>query len=366
MRAVVLVGGEGTRLRPLTYTTPKQLLPIVEVAMIERVVAVLARHGIDDVVLSLGYRPDAFLGAYPDGVIDAPDGVGSAVRLRYAVEPEPLDTAGAVAFAARQAGIDETFVVVNGDVLTDVDVTALVAFHRARRAQATIHLTPVDDPSRFGVVATDGTGRVTAFVEKPRREEAPTNLINAGTYVFEPGVLDRIPPDRRVSVERETFPALVSDGALFAMASDAYWLDTGTPQSLLQAQMDLLEGRRGALPAPGARRVDDGVWVLGDAEIAGEVWPSTLVGDGAAVAAGARVAGSVVGAGARIEPGALVEGSLLLPGVRVAAGAWVQDSIVGRGSLVGEKARLADLTVVGDDAEVAPGEHLVTARRPEA
>ena len=166
MKAVVLLGGEGTRLRPLTYTTPKQLLPVVEVPMLERVLAHLQAHGVDEVVLSLGYRPDAFFAAYPDH-----EAVG--VRLDYAVEPEPLDTAGAIAFAAGHAGIDETFIVVNGDVLTDVDTSALVAFHRAHGATATIHLKAVDDPTRFGVVPTDADGRVIEFVEKPPPTRCP-------------------------------------------------------------------------------------------------------------------------------------------------------------------------------------------------
>ena len=205
VRAVVLVGGEGTRLRPLTLTVPKQMLPVVEQPMIERVIGHLADHGIDEAVLSLGYRPDAFIDAYPAGTI-------AGVRLIYAVEPTPLDTAGAIRFAAEQGAVDETFVVVNGDVLTDSDISELIDFHRRRGAEATISLTPVDDPSSFGVVPTDDQGRVEAFIEKPPRDEAPTNLINAGTYVLEPSVLGRIPDDRPVSIERETFPAIVEAG----------------------------------------------------------------------------------------------------------------------------------------------------------
>lgn len=162
MKAVVLVGGEGTRLRPLTLSTPKQMLPIVGMPMIERVLAHLASHGVDEAVLSLGYLPDAFKEAYPQGR-------ASGVKLTYAVESEPLDTAGAVRFAATYAGLNETFVVVNGDVLTDLDLTSLVAFHRERGAEGTIALHPVADPSAFGVVPTDSDGRVTAFVEKPPR-----------------------------------------------------------------------------------------------------------------------------------------------------------------------------------------------------
>ncbi len=180
------------------------MLPIVGVPMIERVLGHLALHGVDEAVLSLGYLPDAFMEAYPDGR-------AAGIRLIYAVEPEPLDTAGAVRFAATFAGIAETFVVVNGDVLTDLDLTSLVAFHRERRAEGTIALHPVADPSAFGVVPTDEEGRVTAFVEKPPRDEAPTNEINAGTYVLEASVLARIPEGGRVSIERETFPAMVRD-----------------------------------------------------------------------------------------------------------------------------------------------------------
>jgi mannose-1-phosphate guanylyltransferase len=243
MDAIVLVGGEGTRLRPLTYDTPKQMLPIVDRPLVEHVVSWLGRYGVGRVVLSLGYRPDAFVEAYPDNVI-------GGVRLSYAIEPELLDTAGAVRFAAEVGEVSGRFLVVNGDVLTDFDVSSLVAFHTERGAEATIYLTPVPDPSAFGVVPTDGAGRVIAFIEKPPPGTAPTNLINAGTYVLEESVLGRIPGGRRVSIERETFPALVADRGLFALPSDAYWLDTGTPEMYLQAQLDILNGSRRAARRP--------------------------------------------------------------------------------------------------------------------
>ena len=357
MRAVVLVGGEGTRLRPLTFSIPKQMLPIAGVTMIERVLGQLAGHGVDDVVLSMGYRPDAFLDAFPDGH-------AAGVALHYAVEPEPLDTAGAVAYAARDAGIDDTFLVVNGDVLTDLDVSALVRFHRDRGGEATISLTPVEDPSAFGVVPTDADGRVEAFIEKPPRGSAPTNLINAGTYVFEPTVLDRIESGRRVSVERETFPALVEKGSLFALASDAYWIDTGTPAQYLQANHDLVAGRRTLPPCPGAVETDAGVWTLGAPLVEGTVEAPSLLGDGAAVAAGATVRGSVLGAGSRVGAGATVEGSILLDGVVVGAGATVSASVVGERAVIGDHARLAPVTVVGCRARIEPGTVLEDARFP--
>jgi mannose-1-phosphate guanylyltransferase len=362
VRAVVLVGGEGTRLRPLTFTTPKQMLPVAEVTMIERVLAHLATHGVEDVVLSMGYRPDVFLAAFPDDRC-------AGVSLAYAVEPEPLDTAGAIRFAATHADIDETFLVVNGDVLTDVDLAALVGFHRARGGAATISLTPVEDPSAFGVVPTEPDGRVQAFIEKPRPDEAPTNLVNAGTYVLEPEVVDRIAADRRVSIERETFPALVAERSLYALGSSAYWIDTGTPAQFLQANLDLLRGLRGSPPSPHAREQAPGVWHLGDhgagPVVDGEVLSHSLVGDAAFVAGGAQVEDAVVGSGCRIGEGATVRGSVLLPGSAVASGAVVEGSIVGEGAVVGEGARLAGLCVVGGSAKVEPGAVLDGVRLPE-
>ncbi|HEY7915883.1 MAG TPA: NDP-sugar synthase [Acidimicrobiales bacterium] len=351
MRAVVLVGGEGTRLRPLTLTTPKQMLPIVEQPMIERVIGHLARHGVDDAVLSLGYRPDAFISAYPGGTI-------AGVAVSYAVEPTPLDTAGAIRFAAQHASVDETFVVVNGDVLTDLDISELIAFHRQSDAEATISLTPVDDPSAFGVVPTDGDGRVEAFIEKPPRDEAPTNLINAGTYVFEPSVLGRIPEVGRVSVERDTFPALVAAGTLFAQGSDAYWLDTGTPDAYLRAHGDLLLGRRPGPPAPDAEldpSLGSGVWRIGDVDVQSTSVARSLFGRGAVIAPSAVIEESVIGAGAVIEEGATVIGSVLLPEARVAARATVEGSVIGPGAIVGQRCAIHPLSVVGAGAVTASG-----------
>lgn len=333
MRAVVLVGGFGTRLRPLTNTRPKQMLPIVNRPMIEHVVGHLAAHGIDDVVLSMGYRPDAFAAAYPSGRC-------AGALLHYAVEPEPLDTAGAIRFAALDAGIDGRFLVVNGDVLTDLDLTAFVAFHHARGAEGTIHLHPVDDPSRFGVVPTDDDGKVLAFVEKPPLDEAPTNLINAGTYVFEPSVLDRIPSGRKVSVERETFPAMAADGTLYACGGSEYWLDTGTPEQYIQAQLDLLDGARGT-------RVDG-------------------VDRSAVVSPDAVVVRSVIGPGAVVESGAVVEGSVLLRGARVRSGAVVTDSVLGESAEIAPGASVVGGTVVGDGEVVEGGVRLDGARVPVA
>lgn len=331
----MLVGGFGTRLRPLTLTTPKQMLPVAGRPMIEGVLEHLREHGVDDVVLSLGYRPDAFLEAYPDATC-------AGVRLHYAVEPEPLDTAGAIAFAAREAGIAERFLVVNGDVLTDLDISALVAFHDAAGAEGTIALTKVDDPSHFGVVPTEPDGKVIAFVEKPPRDEAPTDLINAGYYVLEASVLDRIPAGRKVNIERETFPAIVADGRLYARPDDAYWLDVGTPERLLQASLDIVTGVRGT----GA---EGGVLVCG----------------AATVDPGATVTRSVLGDGCRVDEGATVTDAVLLPGAVVEKGATVRHSVIGTGAVVSEGSTVTDLSVLGDGVRTEPGDALVGVRLPD-
>ena len=332
MRAVVLVGGFGTRLRPLTKDLPKQMLPIVRVPMIERVVAALGSFGVTEAVLSLGYRPDAFIDAYPDGVC-------AGVVLHYAVEPEPLDTAGAVRFAALSAGIDDTFIVVNGDVLTDLDVAELWNFHKSHGAEGTIALTPVDDPSRYGVVPIDDDGRVIEFVEKPDPGTAPTNWINAGTYVLEPSVLDRIASDRKVSIERETFPAMVADESLYALHSSSYWIDAGTPETYLRAQLDLVDGIRANEAA---------------------VLPSDEIDTSA------LVENSVLGADVVVGNGAIIRNSIVMDGVTVGPGVRIHDSIIASGARIGPDSHLGELTVIGAGMQVPAQSKLSGVRLPES
>jgi mannose-1-phosphate guanylyltransferase len=271
-------------------------------------------------------------------------------------------TAGAVRFAARETGIAERFLALNGDVLSDIDLGALVAFHDKLGAAATIALTPVEDPSAFGVVVTDADGWVRAFVEKPPRQAAPSRFVNAGAYVLEPEVLERIPEGRAVSIERETFPGLVADRALAALGSTAYWIDTGTPAALLAANLDIVAGVRGLPPARGARAVREGVYVLGQAVLEGEVLAPVLLGERAVVEAGAVVRRAVVGGGAVVRAGARVVGSVLFPGARVGEGAVVEDSIVGRSAAVGERAVLRAGSVVANGATVAEGSVLEGCR----
>lgn len=340
MQAILLVGGLGTRLRPLTLTTPKQMLPMLHRPMIEHVVSGLARHGVERVVLALGYHDGAFRAAYPDSRC-------AGVDLCCVVEPEPLDTAGAIRFAYEASGMGSapgTFLAANGDVITDLDVGAMLRLHRSSGAEATIHLIEVEDPSRFGVVVTDPDGLALAFVEKPQ-PPAPSSWINAGTYLMEPSVIGRIASGRRVSVEREVFPAMVADGTLWALRQNTYWVDAGTPQAYLQAQLDLLDGRRG--PSP------EGVSPEG-------VSPGALVDPGAVVERSVVMAGAVVGAGSTVR------GSAVHSGAVIEADATVLDSVVGAGATVGQGVRVTDGTLIGEGFVVEPGTVLSDARVPEA
>ncbi|MEK7410303.1 MAG: NDP-sugar synthase [Actinomycetota bacterium] len=295
MHAVVLVGGFGTRLRPLTLSVPKPLLPIVHVSILERIMASLARGGVTDAVLSLGFKPEPFRLAFPDNLC-------GGVRLSYAVEDSPLDTAGAIGFAARLAGIDDTFIVANGDVISDLDVAKLVAFHRQRHAEGTLHLTPVDDPSRYGVVEIDPDGKVHRFVEKPRPGDTASREVSGGTYVFEPSALMRMPGTAPLSIERHTFPQMVADGVLYALATDDYWIDAGQPDTYIRANLEW---------------VSRGMCSVGEA-----IHPS------ADVSSSAHIRDSIIGAGVRIGNDATIESSVLLTGAIVGGGAHVMHSAV--------------------------------------
>jgi mannose-1-phosphate guanylyltransferase len=341
MKAILLLGGFGTRLRPLTDDTPKQMLPVCGRPMIEWVCEHLHRHGVDEIVLSLGYRAEAFTAAYPHGRI-------GQLAYQVAVEPDPRGTAGAVRYAAEASAVTGTFLVLNGDVLTDLDVGALVDFHTSSGAEATIALQPVTDPTPYGLVTADTLGRVLSFSEKPEPGSAPAvpppgerPTISAGTYVLTSAVLDRIEPGRPVSIEREIFPQIVADGALAALVADTYWLDTGTPQQYLTANMDVLAGRRTAA------RVVDGI-----------------AAESHGVHHEAQIQTSVIGRGCEIGPGAVVQRSVVGDGCRLAAGVTVVDSVLGAGAVVGAGAMLCECSVVGSGEQVAPGAVLRTQRQP--
>lgn len=333
MDAVVLVGGKGTRLRPLTATTPKPMLPTAGVPFLEHLLVRARDAGVDHVILSMGYKPEAFEDHFGDGA-------RLGIEIEYVTEAEPLGTGGGIRNVAdRLRGGD--FLVFNSDVLTGFDMAALLRTHRERAADVTLYLTEVEDARAFGCVPTDADGRVTAFLEK--MPEPVTNRINAGCYVFAPGVLDRVPSGRPVSVERETFPSLLDGGArVYGHVDPAYWLDIGTPAAFVRGSRDLVLGRvaSAALPGePGEALVLDGADVRGDAS-----------------------GGTTVGRDARVGEGAVVEGSVLFDGAEVAPGARVVASVVGAGAYVGEGTSLTG-TIVGDGARIGSGNELADGAR---
>jgi mannose-1-phosphate guanylyltransferase len=345
MHAIILVGGLGTRMRPLTYDTPKPLLPILGRPLLEWTLLHLARHGVTDATLALGYLPDPFLAAYPDNTF-------AGVTLHYAVEPEPLDTGGAIRFAAKYSDISDTFVVLNGDMLSDLDITALVDFHRTAGATATIALQEVEDPSAFGIVTTDQSGKVTGFVEKPLREEAPSNLASTGIYVFSQDILDEI-PSGRVSLERVVFPTLVATKELYATVASHPASDAGTPEGFLRGHFDLLDSNRAVDLHQLATRVD-GHWQEDRATVRGCADKNSYISNGALIEDGATVTHSMIGRNCIIGAGALVVDSVLLDNVVVAPRAVVAHSIIGPAACIGAGAHVTDLSVIRG-AEVLAG-----------
>jgi mannose-1-phosphate guanylyltransferase len=324
VQAIVLVGGEGTRLRPLTSDVPKPALTLVDRPFLAYMIEWLGAHEVTEVVLACGFLPDVLQEVLGEGE-------HGGVRLTYVTEPDRRGTAGAIRFAADALGddLDDRFLALNGDVLTDLDLTALMDAHREREARATIALYPVEDSAAYGLVGVDGEGRVTEFVEKTG--EAVPGEINAGAYFLERSVLDLIPSGREVSIEREVFPLLVGDG-LGALRLDGYWMDIGTPERYLQASWDILEGRVATQVRPTA----PGLLVGAGSEIAAgaTVGPRAVVSPGCRIAAGAEVRDSVLLEGADVGEGARVSGSVLAAGVTVEAGAELADAVIGRGERV--------------------------------
>jgi mannose-1-phosphate guanylyltransferase len=330
----MLVGGKGTRLRPLTLSAPKPLLPTAGVPFLAHQLTRAAECGISHVVLATSYQSEMFTEAFGDGS-------QFGLSVDYVYEPVALGTAGGIRNAASRlhGGQDDPIVVLNGDILSAHDVAAQVALHTEKDAAATLHLVKVDDPSRYGCVETDISGRILKFLEKTANP--PTNLINAGCYVFRRSVIDQIPADRVVSVEKETFPELIDSGQLMlAYPEFAYWLDVGTPQAFVQGSCDVVLGR---MPSPALPR-----------DRCGE----SLVLGGASVASDASVSGGTcVGAGARVGSGAAVHNSVLFDQSSVGDGASVSDSIIGRGAVIGEGAVVTG-AVIGDGVIVGPGNEL--------
>ena len=348
MRAIVLIGGKGTRLRPLTWRTPKQLVPVLNRPLLAYLLDALRSHGFDRVTFAMTGRDEDIEAAFTG------DASPPGLAIECVLEGEPLGSGGAIANAS--SGWDEPFLVCNGDIVSDIDLGAFAGEHRRRDAELSIALSEAEDPSRFGVVVLGDGDRVTRFVEKPPREEAPSRLINAGLWLFEPGVGHMLDADRINRVEDELFPNLAAAGrGIFGHRHAGYWADIGNPEAYLQTNLDLLAGAAPALlPAdwPG-----DGRAIGAAALSAGaRVEAPALLGAGTRVAEGARIEGGVVtGARCEIGRGAVVSGSVLWDGVSVGEGAQVRDSVLAEGARVGTGA-VVEGAVLAHGAAVEAGE----------
>ncbi len=342
MKAILLAGGKGSRLRPLTIHTPKPIVPIFNRPFLQFQIDQLTQvPEIDEVVLSLNYQPRRIEEVFGDGK-------DLGIKIRYVVEPAPLGTAGAVKYAGDK--LTESVVVFNGDVLTQIDLGAVIRLHRERQAKATIVLTPVDNPSAYGLVETDRDGNIQRFLEKPAPDQITTNNINAGIYILEPDTFDRIPSEVAWSIERSYFPSLIERGETFVgYVYDGYWIDIGTPEKYRQVHRDIMDGRYAAAPfrdappghawvSPGAR-IEDGAIIEGPC----------FIDDGVLVKTGARVGRhSVIGRQCQIDEEAKVDGAIIWPNSRVGSQAVVRDALVGRNCHLGRNVAVDGNAVLGD------------------
>jgi mannose-1-phosphate guanylyltransferase len=349
--AILLVGGKGTRLRPLTVNTPKPMVPAAGVPFLTHQLARARAAGVEHIVLATSYLAEVFEPYFGDGS-------GLGLHIEYVTEEEPLGTGGAIRnVAARlRSGPDEPVLIFNGDILTGLDIRALVATHETTGADVSLHLTRVEDPRAYGLVPTDATGRVTAFLEKPQTpEEIVTDQINAGAYVFRRSVIDTIPAGRPVSVERETFPELLATGAhLQGMVDSTYWLDLGTPQAFVRGSADLVLGRAPSPAVPGRcgdRLVLPTARVAPDAKLTG----GTVVGDGARIGEGARITGSTILSGAVVEPGAVITDSLIGTRAHIGERTILSGAVIGDGAVVGPDNELREGVRVWCDAKIPAG-----------
>ncbi len=339
MQALILAGGKGTRLRPLTVYTPKPIVPVCNRPFLLYQIDTLKRAGVTDVTLSLSYQPHKIeekLG----------DGSDYGVKITYTVEPQPMGTAGAYKFAADF--IREPTVVFNGDIVTDLDLRAVIRQHDERKALATVVLAPVENPSAYGVVEAGEDGRVRTFSEKPRADEINVNTINAGTYILDPAVLDLIPQGESYSFEYNLFPDLLKRGERFYahVPADAYWLDIGAPARYLQVHHDLLGGRVRGVQLEKRH---------GECDLAthAEIDEFSLLGDDCTIKPGAQIINSVLGEGVHVEEKARVENSVVWPHTRVGAGAHISNAVVGRGCHIGRAALVAAGAVLGDKTSLS-------------
>ena len=342
-KAVILVGGEATRLRPLTCNTAKIMIPVLNRPFFEHLVGYLKRHNIIDIILAVGKSPERIRDYFGDGS-------KLGVRLTYSIEDIPLGTAGAVKNAERF--LDDSFIVLNGDIFTDIDLSRMIRLHRESGAVASLALTPVEDPTIYGVVETDSGGRVRRFTEKPSRDKVTTNMINAGIYILEPGILSYIAPNTFSMFERDVFPPLLEKGqVIYGYPFQDYWIDMGTPGKYLKLQRDLLRRYLG----------DNGVRFEGDSSVhsSAQIEGPAIIGEGCFVDSNAIVRGpAVLGPRCRIGEGAVVEGVVLWQDCQVSKGAKLTNCLVACRCQVGEESEIADDCVLGDDVLIGKGSKL--------
>ncbi len=349
---MILVGGQGTRLRPLTSNIPKPVVQLVDRPFMTFMLEWLRGHGIDDVILSCGFLADSVRDVLGDGS-------SLGISLRYVEEPEPLGTAGALKLA--EPMLAERFLMLNGDVLTDIDLSAQLAQHERTGARATLALVPVEDPSAYGVVILEPDGSVRDFVEKPAPGEVDSNLISAGAYVLEREILELVAPDRNVSIEREVWPRLVGDG-LFGFPCESYWLDIGTPERYLQGTFDIIAGK--VETAVRERLDSDWLAVAEGAEVQGRVVPPALIERGVKIARDAHVGSLVVlGEDVSIGAGSVVERAVILQGTRIGPGCVLRDCVVAAGCDVGAETKITDGAVLGEGVSVGAGNVITRGAR---
>ena len=342
MKAILLAGGKGTRLRPLTIHTPKPIVPIFNRAFLHYQIDLLKQvPEIDEVILSLNYQPRRIEEVFGDGA-------DLGIKIRYVVEPVPLGTAGAIKYAGDK--LTESVVVFNGDVMTQLDLAAVIRMHRERQARATIVLTPVDNPSAYGLVETDGQSNIKRFIEKPKPEEITTNHINAGIYVLEPDTFDRIPNEVPWSIERSYFPSLIERNETFvAYIYNGYWIDIGTPEKYVQVHRDIMDGRFVAPPFAGLTsprrciapdvRIEEGA-TIGD---------PVFIDEGVLVKAGARLGPyAVLGRQTQVEEEATIERAIVWPNCRIGSQSSITDAVLGRQCHIGRNVSLNSGAVLGD------------------
>ncbi len=340
MQGLILAGGKGTRLRPLTVYTPKPMVPVLNRPFLLYQIEVLQRAGITDITLSLSYQPDKIQHILGNGS-------EYGVNLRYITEPSPMGTGGAYKFAAD--ALRETTVVFNGDILTNIDVKNLIAFHRSKNAAATLTIVPVDDPSRYGLVEVDGENHILQFIEKPeiaRLDKLQANTINAGIYVLEPSILDIIVKDQNRSFEYDVFPDILNRKIPFFayLMKDEYWLDIGTPENYLKAHHDFLNG---AVTGFELENETDS-----DVATRSEIDKRSIIGDGCTIKPGAVILNSVIGAGVYVEEKAVIKNSVIWSHTRISSGAVIESALIGRSCHIGRNAVVSKGSVLGDKSSL--------------